>query len=515
MTDAVNKVRLRAATAVVGAGTLLSRVAGLVREVVMAAWFGATGAADVFFVAYRIPNTLRRLLAEGGVTVAVQPVYAAILAREPGRRAGFEASVFGTGRLLLLAASVLVFLAAPLLVPLFAAGFTPGSERWADAVTLLRILSPFVYFVGLMGIGMGLLHSLGRFFVPAVGSAVLNLAMVAGIIAGSWWLRPDWPPTTGLALGAVAGMALWWWWTAAALRRAGGRTGGRPDFREPGVREAGMLLVPAVAGLAVYQLQVVVGTQFASFLPEGGVSALSYADRLVQFPLSLLGTAVGTVALPLFARARAREESLNGPLADAMGWMLFLVLPASVGLALVAEPMVTAIYQRGAFDAAASARSAAALVGYSAALLPAALSRLLMPAHYADRDMRTPVAGAFVALMVQTACSFAWFRYDVAGLAAATAAGSWAQVVFLGLRLRRRGVRPAGLGRGVWRSLIGSGLMAAVVWGLARFSSDLPALLDLGLRAGLGVLVYLGFCALAGHPEWQRLQTVWRQRRQS
>jgi putative peptidoglycan lipid II flippase len=512
MAPVVKAVRLRAATSVVGLGTFLSRLAGLGREVAMAAVFGAGLSADIFFVAYRIPNTLRRLLAEGGVTVAVQPVYAGLLADDQARRR-YERAVFGLTRLVLALVALLLFVAAPWIVPLFAAGFTPGGAAHAEAVLLLRLLVPYVWFVGLMGLGMGLLAVLGRFFTAAVGQGVLNLVFIAGALSVWWWVPAGWPATTMLAVASVIGMGLWWAMIARDLRKAGVETRGTLDVRAPGVDEAARLLLPAVAGLAVYQLQVAVGTQFASFLPAGGVSALSYADRLVQFPLSMLGTAVGTVALPLFSRARSEGLSLAEPLGDAIGWVMFLVLPATVGLWLVADPLVTVVFQHGAFDAAASARTAAALAGYAAALVPAALSRVLMPALYADRDMKTPVFAGLAALLVQATLSYLLFEHDVFGLALATAAGSAVQVLWLSGILLARGQRPRGMSASVIRTSVATLGMAAAVLGLRGLVAGTSPWLQLPLLAGGGAAGYGLACAALGHPEMRRLREVAARRR--
>lgn len=507
MAPVVKAVRLRAATSVVGLGTFISRLAGLAREVAMAAVFGAGLSADIFFVAYRIPNTLRRLLAEGGVTVAVQPVYAGLLGDDDARRR-FERAVFGLTRLVLAATALLLFVAAPWIIPLFAAGFTPGGAAHAEAVLLLRLLVPYVWFVGLMGLGMGLLAVLGRFFTAAVGQAVLNVVFIVGALSVWWWVPPGWPATTMLAVASVVGMGLWWALIARDLRRAGVGAGGSFDVQAPGVADTTRLLLPAVAGLAVYQLQVAVGTQFASFLPEGGVSALNYADRLVQFPLSMLGTAVGTVALPLFSRARAEGRSLGEPLGDAIGWVMFLVLPATVGLWLVADPLVAVVFQHGAFDAAASARTAAALVGYAAALVPAALSRVLMPALYADRDMRTPVFAGLAALTVQAVLSFLLFDRDVLGLALATAAGSAVQMVWLAAILRQRGAAPRGAAGSVARSAAATSIMTIAVLAVAGWLEGRSPWLTLPALGVAGVAAYAAACLALRHPEADRLRAV-------
>jgi len=505
MSNPVNTVRLRAATSVVAVGTLVSRLAGLAREVVIAALFGAGGATDAFFVAFRIPNTLRRLLAEGGVTVAVMPVYTDSLKAPPAERRRYERALFSSARLGLLAVTLVGVAAAPWLVPLFAAGFAVGDDaRFAETVVLTRALFPFVYFIGLVGAAIGILNARGRFFVPAVGPVVFSLGVIAGALWVPPWLPDDWPPAAALAFGAFVGVAGHWWVLRAALRRDGVHTGWAWRPGDPKLRQTAKLLVPAVAGLGVYQLQVLVGTQFASFLSTGGVSALYYADRLMQLPLAVMGTAVGTVALPLLSRAQRDGEALGPRVGEVLAWVAFLIVPAAAGLVLVRHDLVALVYERGLFDAAAGGRTAAALAGYGVALVPAAMVRVLQPAFFAQKDMRTPVLAGGAGLLVQAAASAALFRFDVLGLALASAAASLTQVVVLLIRLGRGGARPSAGGRSLLATTAAAALMVvAVMWvgGLLA-----PGPMRLAAMVFAGGTVY-GLAAIGlRHPEWRRVR---------
>lgn len=509
MSESVKGVGLRRATSVVGAGTLISRILGLVREVVIAGVFGASGATDVFFVAFRIPNSLRRLLAEGGVTVAVQPVYTeSLTGGDTERRIRFESALFSLLRVLLALVTVAGIFGAPALILLFAAGFAGEGGRFDDAVVLLRVLFPFVFFMGLIGASMGVLNARGRFFVPAFGPAVLNLGLIGGALFLTD-LLPAWLPVTGsLAVGALVGVVLWWVLMRRALTRSGVDLGWRWAPQNRDIRETGRLLVPAVAGLAVYQLQVIVGTLFASYLSIAGVSHLSYADRIIQFPLALIGTAVGTVALPLFSRAHERGESLGRPVGEAIAWVGFLVVPATVGLLMVRGPAVSVLYERGAFGASDTVRTAAALLGYGFALIPAAVNRVLLPAFYGRKDMRTPVAAGGVALVVQVGFSLLWFRFGVLGLAGATAVASLAQMTVMLWRLARAGVAPEGMGPSLSRTAAATALMAAAVWGLdVLLPTGTADWIHLGTKVGLGGAIYAAAAIGLGHPEWQRVRS--------
>lgn len=512
MSDSVKAVRLRSATGVVALGTLISRIFGLARDMVVAALFGAGAATDAFFVAFRIPNTLRRVLAEGGVTVAVQPVYGDRLRESAAAAADYERALLTFVRVLLLPLTALVALGAPWWIPLFAAGFEPGGATYRDAVMLLILVAPFVWFIGMIGAGMGLLNVRGRFWSPAAGPALMNLGLILGALVPAHWWPQGWPATSGLAVGAVVGAAAWAGAQHWELRRSGAALGWLWRPRDPGVMAAGRLLLPALAGLAVYQIQVIVSTQFASFLDAGGVTALVLADRLAQFPLSLTATAIGTVTLPLLTQARLQGGDANRALGEALSWTFFLVLPAVAGLMLLREPLVVLFFVRGQFSVAEASRTAGAVWGYALALVPAAANRILAPALYAAKDMRSPVIAAVFSLFLQSGFSWWWLDYDVTGLAAATAAAAAIQVVVMATALWRRGERPSGWVAPTLRALAATVLMALAVAATLRCVAAQAVWVQTAVAITVGVVVYALAVLALRHPDAARALRLLRRR---
>ena len=517
MTQPVKAVSLRRGAGIVAFGTLLSRISGLARDIVLAGVFGVTGVTDAFYAAFRIPNTLRRLLAEGGVTVAVQPVYTRRLEAGGSQDLpNFEKSLFTLARFVLLAVTVLGIVAAPALIDLFAYGFNDNPSQRQEAIYLLRLMFPFVYFIGLTGISMGILNARGLFFASAIGPVFLNFGEIAGALVA--WLRArggQIPDATPLALGALVGVALYWWAQRIALHRAGTSTGWRWQPKHPDVREVGRLLTPSVAGLSVYQLQVIVGTTFASFLPVGGFTCLWYADRLTQFPLALIGTAIGTVALPLLSRKRARNEPINAALGEALSFALFLVLPAAAGIYAVRLELTETFFGWGRFAAEDVARTAAAISGYALALVPATVNRILLPAFYADKKMAISVYAGIGSLAVQAVLSWLLLDLDVYGLALATAGASFAQFLVLYVFIARSPHKPEAPAGPILKTCLAT---AAMVISLAAFGEfirldDGPAPVRLLALIGVGMFSYFFTVWVLRHQEFDRLKTQFLTRR--
>lgn len=509
MTQPVKDVTLRRSTAIVALGTFISRISGMLRDIVLAGVFGVTGVTDAFYAAFRIPNTLRRLLAEGGVTVAVQPVYARKL--EAGDQQGlqeFERALFSLGRAILLVTTAVGILAAPLLVNLFASGFADNPAQHAETIYLLRIMFPFVYFIGLTGISMGVLNARGLFFASAVGSMFLNFGEIAGALVAWYRTEPGGTPSvTPLAVGTLFGVAWYWWSQRVAMQRAGASSAWSWQPTHPDVVEVGKLLAPSLAGLSIYQLQVIVGTQFASYLPTGGFTCLWYADRLIQFPLALVGTAVGTVTLPLLSRKRARNEPINAALGEALSFALFLVLPAAAGLYAIREDLTALLFGWGRFGDSDVARTAQAVAGYSLALAPATINRVLTPVFYAEKKMAIPVYAGILSLFVQAGLAWLLLDWDVYGLALATAGASLAQfLVFFALVLRSPH-RPDALNTPILKTCAATALMyVAISWSERMLvSADLPEGLQAGLLIAVGVSVFVAVAAALRHEELRRL----------
>lgn len=390
--------KLTRAAGVVGFFTLLSRLMGLLRDMVVGYLFGAQGAADAFFVAFRIPNLLRRLTAEGALTAGFVPVFTDYLTHQ-GKDEAFRVAriIFTFAVISLGALTVLGILLAEPLTRLFAPGFLANTEKFTLTVSLTRVMFPYLLFVSLVALAMGVLNSLRHFMAPALSPVLLNLAIILCALALSPFLRePVASLGYGVLLGGVAQLLL----QLPYLSRHGVSCAFDFHFRHPALRRLLLLMAPTVFGAAVYQINVLVSTILASMLPEGSVSYLYYADRLLQFPLGIFAIALGTAALPSFSALVARRDfvELRKGLAYSLGLVNFIALPATLGLMVISVPTFSLLFQRGAFDADTTLRTAQALVYFSIGLWGISGTKLVVPVFYAMQDTRTPVwigLGAF------------------------------------------------------------------------------------------------------------------------
>lgn len=521
MDQAQEKHKVARAAGVVGAATLASRVGGFVRDLVIAYFFGAGPAADAFFVAFRIPNLLRRLFAEGTLTIAFIPVFTELL-RTRGRQEAMllARSTFGLLALALLAVCAAGIVWAPEVVRVMAPGFTPGGESYRLAVTLTRWCLPYIFFVSLTALAAGVLNSLDHFFAPAASPVLLNLSLITCAVALAPRVEP---PVMSLAVGVILGGAAQLLLQVPFLRARGVSL--RPAWQpgNPALRRVLRLMLPAAFGAAVYQLAVFINTVLASLLPTGSVSYLYYADRLIEFPLGIFAIAVSTAILPSLSRQAADRD--HRALVETLGYGLrltmFINLPAMVGLILLARPLVLLLFTRGRFDLAAAQATAAAVVGYGVGLWAFAGVRAVVAAFYALKDTKTPVVVAAVCLVINVALSLALMGpLRHVGLALATSAASACNLAGLLWLLRRR-LGPLGLkhlAASCGRMLLASGVMGLAVlavcyllpWGGAdsltrRVARPLAAVL-------CGAGVYLALARLMRLPELNELGQVLRRR---
>jgi putative peptidoglycan lipid II flippase len=391
------KRQIARAAGLVATLTVLSRVTGLVRDVVVGYLFGAGMAADAFFVAYRIPNLLRRLVGEGATTAAFVPVFTGYLTTGPRAEADRVARVLFTVMAVVLAVISLVgvVFAGPI-TRLFAPGFAASPAKLELTIALTRMTFPYVFFIGLVAVATGILNSLRDFTAPALSPVVMNVIIVVVAVALAPWMG-----VYGLALGSVLGGVAQLLTQMPALRRARVPLKLCWEPGHPAVARVGVLMLPTLFGSAVYQINVLVSTVFASLLPPGSVSYLWYAERLFEFPLGVFAVALGTAALPSFATlARRDREEFCQTVGFALRLVSFVALPAAVGLAVAAGPITSVLFQRGEFGALAAQQTGVAVRYYALGLWSVASVRVLVPAFYALEDTRTPVvtaAGAFLA----------------------------------------------------------------------------------------------------------------------
>ena len=461
--------------------TLASRITGLVREQLVAALFGASVLTDAFNVAFRLPNLLRRLFAEGAFSQAFVPILAAT--RERDGDAATRTLVDAVATVLfwaLLLTCVLGVLGAPLLVWLIAAGLQ-SSGGFDIAVVMTRIMFPYIGFMSLVALSAGVLNTWRRFAVPAATPVLLNLA----VIASAWWLTPwlrRWgiEPIVALAIGVMAGGVLQLAVQLPALRRIGmlPRIGLSPArvvaaWRSDGVKRILRLMAPAVLGVSVAQISLLINTQIATGIGPGAVSWLTYADRLMEFPTALLGVALGVVLLPQLSAAQARGD---GPAFSAMlDWglrlVLLLALPCAVALLVFPTALTAVLYQRGAFGGADVVQTVAALRGYGVGLLGLVALKVLAPGFYAKQDIRTPVKIAIVVLVLTQLLNLVFVpRFGHAGLALSIGCAALVNALWLLIGLYQRGSwRPApGWPLFLLRVVLASALMGLLLDQAAR-----------------------------------------------
>ena len=449
--DGVKRRSLLHSSAVVSVATLLSRVAGLVRDVVLATLVGASSNADAFFVAFKIPNFLRRLFAEGAFAQAFVPVLSET--REQGGREAVKAlidrvaGVLG-GSLLLL--TTLAIIAAPLVAVVFAPGFSRDAAKLALTADLIRITFPYLFLISLTGFAGGILNSYGRFAVPAFTPILLNVSLIGSAV----FLAPQVAePVYALALGVLFAGMIQLLFQLPALHGLGLVPRPRWDTHQVGVRRILTLMVPALFGVSVSQINLLLDTVLASLLPAGSVSWLYYSDRLTELPLGVFAIAIATVILPALSSQKALREQANHrqDFSRTLNWalsaVLLLALPATAALAILAEPILMTLFQYGEFTRYDVQMSAVSLRAYTLGLTAFMLVKVLAPGFYARQDMRTPVRIGIVAMVTNMVLNpllvfpLMWqFGVGHAGLALATSAAAWLNATLLWRGLRRDGV---------------------------------------------------------------------------
>jgi putative peptidoglycan lipid II flippase len=510
------------AAAVVGAATLASRVLGFVRDLVVALSFGAGPVTDAFFVAFRLPNLLRRLLAEGALSSAFIPVFTEYLATRPRAESlRMLRAVSGAVLVVLAGVTVLGVLGAPVLVRVMAPGFDAAGVG-ALTVRLTRLMFPYLFFVGLAALAMGILNAHRHFLTPALAPVMLSLAIIGAVLLVAPRLAE---PVIGLAIGVLIGGAGQLGLQLPSLQRHGMLVRPALEPRHPAVDRIVRLMGPVAIGQSAAQLNLLVDTVIASFLVGGSVSYLYYADRLMEFPLGVFGIAIATAALPTLSEQAARRElgAFRETFWFALRLSTFVMLPASVGLLVLREPMVRTLYQRGEFGPTETAGTAWALGFYALGLAGFAGVKIGAQAFYALGDTRTPVRVAMGAMALNSLLAVLLARpLAHGGLALATSCSGVTNALALAWLLRRRlaaGPGPA-TALGFLRIALASAALAAALlaagWAWPASGGRLAEGLRLGALVLGGALLYLGIHAALGSEELAAMsaatRTRWRQR---
>ncbi len=459
-------------TATVGGFTFLSRILGFARDVILARYFGAGPVMDAFFVAFKIPNFFRRLFAEGAFSQAFVPVLGEVHTHQghvETRRLIAETS--GTLGLILIAFSVLGILLAPYFIDLFAPGFANDPATHRLATELLRLTFPYLFFIALTALAAGAMNVHGRFAVPAATPILLNLSLIA---AALWLSQLFAVPVLALGLGVLAAGFLQFLFQLPFLGRLKLLARPRWAWKRESVQQIFHLMLPALFGASVMQINLLVDTAIASFLSPGSVSWLYYSDRLMEFPLGVFAIALGTVILPGLTRAHARRspQEFSQLIDTAMRLVVLLALPAAIGLGVLAGPLIVTLFRYGAFSRFDARMSEASLMAYALGLIGFTAVKILAPGFYAQQDTRTPVRIAILAISANLAFNalivIPWvmegWPAPHAGLALSTSLAALLNALLLARGLKRSEKWRHHPG---WRSLLARVLLALMVMGAA------------------------------------------------
>jgi putative peptidoglycan lipid II flippase len=498
MVDFSENDRVTRAAGVIGFATFISRILGYVRDMVIASFFGAGLVSDAFIAAFRIPNFLRRLFGEGSLSIAFIPVFSDVL-HQQGRAEAHRlaASSLRLSAVILFVVSLLGIGFAPAIVHALAYGFTDDPGKYGLCVELTRIMFPYTLFIGLVALCMGILNVLGHFAAPALAPSLLNIAMIGSVLLFSWLSPSQTTRVTGLAIGVLIGGGLQLGLQWPFLARKGIRIRWRAPLWHPAMASILILMGPSMFGAAVYQINSLVVCLLGSLLPQGSISYLYYADRLVQFPLGIFAIAMATAVLPSLSRQASlgRMNQLKDTFVHALEMVFFIMLPCMAGLIVLREPIVALLFQRGAFGHEATRLTAGALLYYGIGLWAFSGVRIVLYAFYALKDTRTPVVIAVISVLANTILGIGLMGpMQHNGLALALSLSSMLNLGLLTLALRNKmgaiGWRRIALSMS--RSGLCAGLMGLVVWALAQAA----------IPAGQGpfgeIMVGLLICIFAG-----------------
>jgi len=423
--------------------TLVSRILAFARDVLIARVFGAGMATDAFFVAFKLPNLLRRMFAEGAFSQAFVPIFG-----EYKNRRGHEETkllldhVATMLALILFVVTLIGIVAAPILVYISAPGFVKDAEKFDLTVQLLRFTSPYIFFISLVAVAAAILNTYNKFWVPAVAPILLNVCFIGGAL----WLAPYChPPIMALAWAVFIAGIVQLAFQIPFLKKIDMLPTFRFSWTDEGMRRVIRQMGPAMFGVSIAQISLIINTIFASFLVAGSVSWLYYADRLMEFPSGLLGAALGTILLPSLSKCHASKNTVE--YSKLLDWGLrltfMLALPSALALGMIAVPLLSTFFQRGAFAASDVLMTSHALIGYSIGLIGLILVKILAPGFYARQDIRTPVKIGIVTL-IATQLMNALFVYGMhlqhAGLALSIGLGACLNSAILFYFLRKKGI---------------------------------------------------------------------------
>jgi putative peptidoglycan lipid II flippase len=496
--------KITKAATTIGMGTFLSRILGFLRDMVIANFFGAGMAADAFFVAFRIPNLWRRLVGEGSLTISFIPVYTEYLTQRSEEETREVTHIaFTIAGVVLLILTILGILFSPILIRIIAPKWAPISEKFQLTVTLNRIIFPYLFFMGLFALCMGILNSLRHFFAPAFAPVFLNISIIVSVFLLYHTFQK---PVMALAVGVLAGGVIQFLFQIPFLMKRRITFRFNFNFRHPAIKRIGLLMIPGLIGTAVYQLNVFIDTMFATSLPDGSVSYLFYADRLMEFPLGIFAVAIGMASLPSLSglASQGKLEELKETLSFTFRLVSFISIPAMVGLISLKTPIINLLLQRGVFDYYATEMTVKALLCYSVGLWAIAGVRVIVPAFYSLQDTRTPLKIALICLGANVILnSILIFPLKHAGLALATSLSSTLNLILLSRKLNMklggmdfsRNIKSLLL---IFSCSLPMGLVAYLICSLGNWSAtgnivEKVLLLVIGIVTGLGIYLVCSY----------------------
>jgi putative peptidoglycan lipid II flippase len=500
-------MNLLKALATISSLTLVSRILAFIRDVLIARIFGAGMATDAFFVAFKLPNLLRRLFAEGAFSQAFVPIFGEYKNRKSQEETKLLVDHVVTLLAIILFVVTLVgIIAAPILVYISAPGFVKDAEKFALTVQLLRLTSPYIFFISLVAVAAGILNTYNKFWVPAFAPILLNMCFIGGAL----WLAPYCnPPIMALGWAVCLAGVVQLAFQIPFLKKIGMLPTLRLNLKDAGVWRVIKQMGPAVFGVSIAQISLIINTIFASFLVAGSVSWLYYADRLMEFPSGLLGAAIGTILLPSLSKHHADNspQEFSRLLDWGLRLVFMLTLPAALALGIIAVPLLATFFQHGAFAANDVMMTRNALVGYSVGLIGIIAVKVLAPGFYARQDIKTPVKIGIVTLLatqVMNLLFIGWLQH--AGLALAIGLGSCFNSAILFYLLRKRGIYQPEPGWGKFLAKLGAALLAlglALFFGMGSEQQWLvingwTRVIQLTLLVVMGVAVYFSVLWLLG-----------------
>ncbi len=489
------KGKIARAAGLMSIATFISRILGYVKDMILARYFGATGTADIFFVAFRIPNLLRELFAEGSMSSAFIPIvteYQTNRGRDEANRLVSSTFIFILIFVGIICALGIIF--APAIVSAIAPGFLKEPAKFSNTVVLTRIMFPFLLFISLAALTMGALNVRGVFFIPALAPAMLNIVIIVCVLTMSMQFAN---PIVAVAIGVTTGGLVQFLIQIPSFLKQGYRIFAVRNFWHPGLKRIGLLIIPSTAGLAVAQINIFISTILASYLAEGSITYLYYSMRLIQFPIGIFGVAMGMAVLPALSEysVKGEMEKVKEDFSFALRLLFFITVPAMVGLISLNVPIVSTLFQRGKFEYAATIGTSDALMFYSLGIWAIVGVRVITATFYSMQDTKTPVKVAAAAMIINVIFSlFLMKPMKHNGLAFANAIASSCNFILLFYFLRKKlgGIGTKRILNSFTKTFIASAIMGLVGWFIAR--NEICSISEIWALSGYGLkkAVYLG-----------------------